>query len=85
MNRIFKFFNSLFFAFLLATLSTASIHLKTLSYHKPIKKSYIKKAPLAGYCQISKVSGLPKTGIIRGHYKRTRKGITYVNKYARSR
>ncbi len=48
-------------------------------------KSYSKKAPYAGYGKPSKVNGLPKTKITSGHVKRTNKGYTYVNPYARSK
>lgn len=48
------------------------------------KKTYSKKAPYAGYGNPSKVNGLPKTKIISGHVKKTNKGYTYVNPYARS-
>ncbi len=54
----------------------------TKSYNK---KTYSKKAPYAGYGKPSKVNGLPKTKIISGHAKKTSKGYTYVNPYARSR
>lgn len=49
------------------------------------RKPYAKKAPYAGYGKPSKVNGLPKTKITSGHVKRTSKGYTYVNPYARSR
>lgn len=48
-------------------------------------KSYTKKAPYAGYGKPSKVNGQPKTRISSGHVKRTSKGYTYVNPYARSK
>lgn len=46
--------------------------------------AYTKKAPYAGYGKISKTTGLPKTKIVSGHVKKTSKGYTYVNPYARS-
>ena len=48
-------------------------------------KSYTKKAPCAGFGKRSKANGLPKTKIVRGHVKKTNKGYTRVNPYARSR
>lgn len=48
-------------------------------------KSYTKKAPYAGLGKTSKVNRLPKTKTISGHGKRTCKGYTYVNPYARSK
>lgn len=48
-------------------------------------KSYSKKAPYAGYGKASKVNGLPKTRIVSGHMKKTSKGYSYVNPYARSK
>ena len=47
--------------------------------------AYTKKAPYAGYGKISSTTGRPKTKIVRSHTKRTSKGYTYVNPYARSR
>ena len=49
------------------------------------KKPYSKKAPYAGYGKPSKVNGLPKTKITSGHVKKTSKGYTHVNPYARSK
>lgn len=49
------------------------------------KKSYSKKAPYAGYGKPSKVNNLPKCKITSGHVKRTSKGYTYVNPYAKSK
>lgn len=46
---------------------------------------YSKKASYSGYGKRSKVNGLPKTKITSGHVKRTSKGYTYVNPYARSK
>lgn len=56
---------------------------KTRCYVKP--PQYSKKAPYSGYGKRSKVNGLPKTKITSGHVKRTSKGYTYVNPYARSK
>jgi len=53
----------------------------TKSYNR---KPYTKKASYAGYGKPSKVNGLPKTKITSGHVKKTSKGYTYVNPYARS-
>ena len=49
------------------------------------KKPYSKKASYAGYGKPSKVNGQPKTKITSGHVKKTSKGYTYVNPYARSK
>lgn len=60
----------------------------TKSYNSPAKnqnkKSYAKKAPYEGYGKPSKVNGRPKTKIVSGHTKKTSKGYTYVNPYAKS-
>ncbi len=47
--------------------------------------SYKKAAPYAGYGKRSTVNGLPKTKTTSGHVKKTSKGYTYVNPYARSK
>lgn len=47
-------------------------------------KTYIKKAPCAGLGKISKINGRMKTNIVSSHVKRTSKGMTLVNPYARS-
>ena len=48
-------------------------------------KSYVKKAPYAGMGKSSSVNGMPKTKCVSGHTKRTSKGCTYVNPYAKSK
>lgn len=48
-------------------------------------KQYTKKAPFADFGKPSRVSKLPKTKVISGHVKKTAKGYTYVNPYARSK
>ncbi len=48
-------------------------------------RNYTKKAPYAGMGKQSKRNGLIKTKSISGHGKRTKKGYTYVNSYARSK
>lgn len=58
---------------------------KSCSTKSYAKKSYSKKAAYAGYGKLSKVNGLPKTKITSGHMKKTSKGYTYVNPYARSK
>jgi hypothetical protein len=58
---------------------------KSYSAKTTIKKPYVKKAPYAGYGKPSKVNGQPKTKITSGHVKKTSKGYTYVNPYARSK
>jgi hypothetical protein len=44
-----------------------------------------KKAPFASFGKPSKVNKLPKTKVVSGHIKKTTKGYTYVNPYARSK
>lgn len=53
-----------------------------MSHHS---KAYSKKPPYAGYGKQSKINGLPKSKIVSGHAKKTNKGYTYVNPYARSK
>lgn len=48
-------------------------------------EAYTKKAPYQGYGKPSKVNGLPKFKTTSGHFKKTSKGYTYVNPYARSK
>jgi hypothetical protein len=55
------------------------------SFPKSTTKSYTKKTPCAGLGKRSKVNGLPKTKIVGGHVKKTSKGYTHVNPYARSK
>jgi len=49
------------------------------------KKTYRKKSTWEGLGKKSKVTGLPKTKPVNGHYKRTNKGYTYVNPYVKSK
>lgn len=58
---------------------------KSYSTKTTTKKFYSKKAPYAGYGQPSKVNGQPKTKVTSGHVKKTNKGYSYVNPYARSK
>ena len=58
---------------------------KTYSTKSHSKKPYSKKAPYAGYGKPSKANGLPKYKTTSGHTKKTSKGYTYVNPYARSK
>lgn len=58
---------------------------KSYSTKTTTKKPYVKKAPYAGYGKPSKVNGQPKTKTTSGHVKKTNKGYTYVNPYARSK
>ncbi len=58
---------------------------KSYSTKTTTKKPYVKKAPYAGYGKPSKVNGKPKTKITSGHVKKTSKGYTYVNPYAKSK
>lgn len=56
------------------------------SYTAPKKtQSYTKKASLEGLGKPSKANNLPKTKVTSGHVKRTSKGYTQVNPYARSK
>ncbi|MCL5875353.1 MAG: hypothetical protein M1114_02685 [Candidatus Dependentiae bacterium] len=48
-------------------------------------KPYVKKAPCAGLGKSSKANGLLKSKIVPAHTKRTSKGYTLVNSYARSK
>lgn len=61
-------------------LVTTSLFAATRDLH-----AYTKKAPYSDYGKISKTTGLPKTKIVSGHVKRTSKGYTYVNPYAKSK
>lgn len=68
---------------LLLTLSVdQNIYAKRNSFGQT--KSYQKKRAYEGLGKKSKVTSLPKTKITNGHGKRTKKGYTYVNPYARS-
>jgi len=49
------------------------------------KTTYRKKNTWEGLGKKSKVTGLPKTKPVNGHYKRTNKGYTYVNPYVKSK
>lgn len=81
----------IFLGFLFAItcmVSTEPLHAysrKTSIYTPYTPKSYTKKAPCAGFGKRSKANGLPKTKIVRGHVKKTNKGYTRVNPYARSK
>lgn len=48
-------------------------------------KTYTKKSLNMGFGKPSKVNQLPKTKIINAHTKKTSKGYTHVNPYARSK
>ncbi len=52
---------------------------------RSVTRSYTKKAPYLGMGRQSKRNGLIKTKSISGHSKRTKKGYTSVNPYARSK
>lgn len=56
-----------------------------LSITLDAKTTYTKKAPYAGMGKKSNRNELIKTKGISGHGKRTKKGYTYVNPYARSK
>lgn len=60
--------------------------------NKPIKsikqnraKPYVKKAPYAGLGKKSSANGLIKAKGVSGHFKKTTKGHTFVNPYAKSK
>lgn len=73
-------------ALMVATcLSTMETLAKRASFGMRSSRTYTKKAPNAGFGKPSKVNRLPKTKTITGHTKRTSKGYTYVNPYARSK
>jgi hypothetical protein len=55
------------------------------SKKKSSTKTYTKKRPYEGYGKKSSANGQPKTKPVKGHVKRTKKGYTYVNPYARSK
>jgi hypothetical protein len=48
-------------------------------------RTYVKKTPCAGFGQRSSANGRIKVKRSSGHFKKTCKGYTYVNSYARSR
>lgn len=48
------------------------------------KKTYVKKQPFEGLGKRSKANGRLKMNFASGHFKRTRKGFTYVNAYSKS-
>lgn len=49
------------------------------------RRAYQKKSAFSGFGKISKITKIPKTKIASGHCKKTCKGYTYVNPYARSK
>ena len=67
--------------------SLANLHAyrKSNSFGFPKTRTYTKKRAYEGFGQKSKSNGLYKTKITSGHVKRTNKGYTYVNPYARSK
>lgn len=69
----------------LAVLTTTTNNLDAAPRKSYSRASYSKKAPYAGYGKPSKVNGLPKCKTTSGYTKRTSKGYTYVNPYARSK
>lgn len=72
----------LFIYFLLTSCCNQHIYAKKTTFGK--MKSYQKKSAYEGLGKTSKVTSLPKTKITNGHGKRTKRGYTYVNPYARS-
>ena len=48
------------------------------------KASSINHLGVTGYGKISKITGRRRTKIVSGHWRRTSRGYTYVNPYARS-
>ncbi len=75
--------------FLTCLLSIAYLLSPNLLYGKKCSfgssKTYSKKSPYAGLGKKSSSNGLIKTRRVSGHGKRTSKGYTYVNPYARSK
>lgn len=67
--------------------------LKARTYTKNISRgkikvnncTYTKKRPYQGFGKRSVVNNKIKTKSTRGHFKKTSKGVTFVNPYARSR
>ena len=57
---------------------------KKMSFGSYGSRSYIKKAPCAGLGKISPVTKQIKTKVTSGHVKRTCRGMTHVNAYART-
>lgn len=47
--------------------------------------AYKRSPAYSGFGKISKVSRLPRTKIVSGHIKRTKRGIVFVNPNARSK
>lgn len=80
---MFKYCISAILGLAVLTTTVSSLHAAPRKSYS--RASYSKKAPYAGYGQPSKVNGLPKCKTTSGHMKRTSKGYTYVNPYARSR
>ena len=73
-----------FFAFMVNTAEIYAVRKASFAAHKA-PRVYTKKAPYAGMSKKSSSNGLIKTKGVSGHGKRTSKGYTYVNPYARSK
>jgi hypothetical protein len=56
----------------------------SFTVHKA-SKPYTKKAPYAGLGKKSSANGLIKAKGVSGHFKKTSKGYTFVNPYAKSK
>lgn len=82
MNNSTLIITKFIFGLLLAFYVSPNIYAKRTSFGKT--KSYQKKSAYEGLGKKSKVTSLPKTKITSGHGKRTKRGYTYVNPYARS-
>jgi hypothetical protein len=88
--NIFKksIFGTLLTIFCLAySIPLQAAHKKSTAYQshqKTSKKPYVKKSAYQGFGKKSTVNGKYKTKIVQGHIKRTKKGYTYVNPYAKS-
>jgi hypothetical protein len=74
-------------SFIVCTVYAIEIYAaKKVSFAAPKgSKVYTKQAPYAGMSKKSSSNGLIKTKGVSGHMKRTSKGCTYVNPYARSK
>lgn len=65
--------------------SSKSSYYKSSSRPKYSSKGYRKKGPYEGLGKKSERTGQIKTKPVRGHFKKTSKGYTYVNPYAKSK
>jgi hypothetical protein len=84
-----KKLSSVFFSLLLIVMSMISSNELSAARRTSLRtykiRTYTKKAPYSGLGKTSKINGRIKSKGISGHGKRTTKGYTYVNPYARSK